>query len=90
MMRFTGASGSATYVRGKLVTSDPLLERAVQVAVSEGWEVTFAYWAPVTASLDSDWSAYLTIGHYWLALYNEVPTVSGVPEAPGGYEEEGP
>lgn len=89
MIKFEGVGGTAVWSGGKLVAPAPL-SAWVDNSVKERRRVGFDYWAPVTASLDTPWAAYLTIGAAYVALYNDKPLVTGVPQNPKGYVPEGP
>jgi hypothetical protein len=88
MIKFEGVGGTAVWSGGKLVAPAPL-SAWVDNSVKERRRVGFDYWAPVTASLDTAWDAYLTIGAAYEALYNDTPRVTNVPNNPAGYEAEG-
>jgi hypothetical protein len=89
MIKFEGVGGSAVWTAGKLVGPDPLTA-VVDALVRDHAKVGFDYWAPVEASLDSPWTAYLTVGSAWVSVYNDSPRVMFPPENPDGYSPEGP
>lgn len=77
------------WAQGKLVGPKSLL-RYVDGLVADKVPVSFDFWAPVRASLDSEWDAYITIGNAYTAVFNDKPFVPSPPDNPAGYEPEGP
>lgn len=92
IMRFKSQNRMAVWSEDSksLTCSDLAFVGFVQRAVQAKELVAVDYWAPVTASLDTPWGAYLTVGWCWGMWFHDVPAVDPVPDAPGGYEPEGP
>jgi len=90
-MRFKDRFGRIVdWEKGFGLSGDEELVAAVNQVIEDGASCDCDFWAPVTASLDSDWEAYLTICSAITRATLEEPEVDQVPENPAGYEPEGP
>lgn len=77
-----------TWGNGILSGDQPLVE-AVMEAVRGKWPVSFDYWGPFVASIETEFVAYITIGSVLSQTLALVPTFSQIPANPDGYEPEG-
>jgi hypothetical protein len=80
---------TVTYGNGEL-SGDQQIISAVSAVVEEGVRCDCDFWGAETASLSSDWSAYLTVCATIRWMTGFEPIVDRVPDNPDGYQPEGP
>ena len=90
-MKFTFETREIVYDgASESVSGDPLLVGIVNDAIEAEAYCSCNYWAPVQASLKTEWEAYLTICGAITRAFDRSPDVDRVPDNPAGYIPEGP
>jgi hypothetical protein len=93
MMKFTTIDNVQVTWDDGMIGGDTEAVLAVFRRVAHGEEAGWNYWGEITASIRTEWDAYLTIGATLIeefALSNIDITVDPIPENPEGYMPEGP